>query len=158
MSVGAVSAADLSEGLEGDNCLQTDQNDNNIKVNDNLDVLESSQSNDGEGSFTDLSDEIDAAGDSLDLTRDYKFNNDTDNNTGIVISKDNFVLDGKGHTIDGNNLSRIFNITGNNIKLTNLIIKGGNFINGGGIYSTGNLTLNNISFINNYAKLEGGAV
>ena len=158
MSVGAVSAADLSEGLEGDNCLQTDQNDNNIKVNDNLDVLESSQSNDGEGSFTDLSDEIDAAGDSLDLTRDYKFNNDTDNNTGIVISKDNFVLDGKGHTIDGNNLSRIFNITGNNIKLTNLIIKGGNFNNGGGIYSTGNLTLNNISFINNYAKLEGGAV
>ncbi|WP_461461322.1 C1 family peptidase [Methanobrevibacter sp.] len=157
MSVGVVSAADLSDGLEGDNCLQTDQNDD-VKRDDNIDNLESPQSNEGEGSFTDLGGEIDAAGDSLDLSRDYKFNNDTDNNTGIVISKDNFVLDGKGHTIDGNNLSRIFNITGNNIKLTNLIIKGGNFEKAGGIYASGNLILNNISFINNYAKKEGGAI
>ena len=157
LSVGAVSATDLSDGLVSGNNVQIDQNDN-IKISDNLDVSEFSPSNDGEGSFTDLSDEIDVAGDCLDLSRDYKFNNDTDNNTGIVISKDNFVLDGKGHTIDGNNLSRVFNITGNNIKLTNMVIKGANFAGGGGIYSNGYLILDNITFMNNFASNLGGAI
>ena len=42
---------------------------------------------------------------------------------GIELKKDNFTLDGKGHTIDANGKSRIFQIKGNNITLENIIFK-----------------------------------
>ena len=73
-----------------------------------------------ENSFTNLADKIENSGAVLDLNQDYTFNNETDNSTGILIDKDNFILNGNGHTIDGNKESRIFNITGNNITLKNL--------------------------------------
>ena len=111
-----------------------------------------------ESSFTDLADEIENAGTSLDLTQDYTFINETDNNTGIDISKDNFILNGNGRTIDANNQSRIFNITGNNITLNDLILINANTDEGGAIWVNGTLTLNNITFINNYATKYGGAV
>ncbi|WP_296891426.1 right-handed parallel beta-helix repeat-containing protein [uncultured Methanobrevibacter sp.] len=94
----------------------------------------------------------------LDLTKDYAFNNETDNNTGILITKDNFVLNGNGFTIDGNKQSRIFNITANNVTLSNLILTGGNAEKGGAVYAEGTLTLNNVTFINNYASNRGGAI
>lgn len=43
---------------------------------------------------------------------------------GILISK-SIVIDGKGHTINANKISRIFNITADNVILRNI-----NFING----------------------------
>ena len=90
-----------------------------------------------EASFTNLTDEIENAGTSLDLNRDYTFNNVTDKNTGILINKDNFILNGNGHTIDGKNQARIFNITGNNITINNLIFINGNMSDddGGAIFS-----------------------
>ncbi len=104
MSVGAVCAADeISDNIT------TNGGQENIYVS-------------SENSFTDLDNEIKNADTSLDLTQDYLFNNESDNNTGIAISKDNFVLNGNGHTIDGNNQSRIFNITGKNITLNDLIL------------------------------------
>ncbi|SDA64423.1 C1 family peptidase [Methanobrevibacter millerae] len=111
-----------------------------------------------EASFTDLADEIENAGMTLDLTRDYAFNNATDNNTGIVIAKDNFVLNGNGRTIDAKNQSRIFNITANNVTLSNLVLTGGNAEKGGAIYAAGSLILNNVTFSDNYASKQGGAV
>ena len=147
MSVGAVCAADdISDEIISD---------------DGQDTLEITQNyiyTTGESSFSNLTDEIENAGTTLDLTKDYTFNNATDNNMGILISKDNFVLNGNGHTIDAKNQSRIFNITANNVTLNNLILMGGNAEKGGAIYATGLLTLNNVLFINNYAKTEGGAV
>ena len=110
-----------------------------------------------EASFTDLTDEIEHT-DVLNLTRDYIFNNETDDSSGIIIGKDNFVLNGNGRTIDGNNQSRIFNITANNVTLSNLILTGGNAEKGGAIYATGLLTLTNITFIDNYASKQGAAV
>ena len=80
----------------------------------------------GENSFSNLTDEIENTGTSLDLNQDYTFNNETDNKNGIIISKDNFVLNGNGRTIDAKNQSRIFNITANNVTLSNLILTGGN--------------------------------
>ena len=112
----------------------------------------------GESSFYNLNDQIKNAGVSLDLNQDYTFNNETDNKNGIVIAKDNFVLNGNGRTIDGKNQSRIFNITANNVTLSNLILTGGNANNGGAIYATGLVTLNNVTFIDNYASHNGGAV
>ncbi len=110
-----------------------------------------------EASFTDLTDEIEHT-EVLNLTQDYVFNNETDDSSGIIIGKDNFVLNGNGRTIDGNNQSRIFNITANNVTLSNLILTGGNTEKGGAIYATGSLTLNNITFIANYASKQGAAV
>jgi hypothetical protein len=162
MSVGAVCAAesvtDDAIGNDSKEILQTVQED--IATDDSTDILKTTQ-NDiytaSDDSFTNLTDEINSK-DVVDLTHDYKFNNETDAKSGIVIGKDNFVLNGNGHTIDGNNQSRIFNITSNNVTLSNLILTGGNADKGGAIYSTGSLTLNNVTFINNYAKTEGGAV
>ena len=112
-----------------------------------------------EASFTNLTDEIENAGTSLDLNQDYAFNNVTDKNTGIFINKDNFILNGNGHTIDGKNQSRIFNISGNNITINNLIFINGNMSDGdaGAIFSNVSITLNNVKFANNQAKY-GGAI
>ena len=147
MSVGAVCAADdISDEIISD---------------DGQDTLEITQDEiyaTGESSLSNLADEIENAGATLDLTKDYAFNNATDNNTGIAITKDNFVLNGNGRTIDGKNQSRIFNITANNVTLSNLILTGGNAEKGGAIYATGSLTLNNVTFTDNYATKEGGGV
>ena len=88
MTVGAVCAAENS--TEDDISTEILQNSQN-------EVYTTS-----EASFTNLTDEIESGGAVLDLNRDYTFNNETDNNTGILISKDNFILNGNGHTIDGN--------------------------------------------------------
>jgi predicted outer membrane repeat protein len=162
MSVGAVCATEnITDDAIGDDSqeiLETVQED--ITTDDSTDILETAQ-NDiytaNDDSFTNLTDEIKDK-DVVDLTHDYKFNNETDDSNGIVISKDNFVLNGNGRTIDANNQSRIFNITANNITLSNLILKNGNAKDGGAIYSTGTLTLNNVTFTNNYATEKGGAV
>ena len=162
MSVGAVCAAEnISDDAIGDDSkkiLKTVQED--ITTDDSTDILKTTQNDiytESDDSFTNLTDEINGK-DVVDLSHDYKFNNETDNKNGIVIGKDNFVLNGNGHTIDGKNQSRIFNITANNVTLSNLILTGGNAEKGGAIYSTGSLTFNNVTFINNYAKMEGGAV
>ena len=146
MSVGAVGAA---------------ENTTDIRNTDSQLILETSQNElyaTIEASFADLTNEIENTGTTLDLTRDYTFNNETDKNIGILISKDNFVLNGNGHTVDGKNLSRIFSIDGNNITLSNLVLINGNSNNGGAVCSEGAVTLNNITFIDNYASIQGGAV
>ena len=111
-----------------------------------------------ENSFTNLAEKIENAGAVLDLNQDYTFNNETDNSTGILIGKDNFILNGNGHTIDGNKESRIFNITGNNITLKNLVLINAKADKGGAVYAGINVTCNNVTFKNNYALTEGGAI
>ncbi|WP_296894477.1 C1 family peptidase [uncultured Methanobrevibacter sp.] len=162
MSVGAVCAAEsITDDAIGDDSkeiLTTVQED--ITTDDSTEILKTTQ-NDiytaSDDSFTNLTDEI-ARNDVVDLTHDYKFNRETDDNNGIVIAKNNFVLNGNGHTIDGNNQSRIFAIGANNVTLSNLILINGNADNGGAVYSEGTVTLNNVTFINNYATKMGGAV
>ena len=147
LMIGVVNATDtISEDVV------SNEDDTPLEITDNNVYMA------GENSFSNLEDEIKNTGKSLDLNQNYAFNNGTDNKNGIVISKDNFVLNGNGRTIDGNNQSRIFNITAKNVTLNNLILTGGSAEKGGAIYSTGSLTFNNVTFINNYAKMEGGAV
>ena len=163
MSAGAVCAAEsiTDDAISSDNkdIIETVQED--IATDDSSDILKTTQ-NDictaGDDSFSNLTDEIENAGTSLVLNQNYTFNNETDNKNGIVIGKDNFVLNGNGHTINGNNQSRIFNITANNVTLSNLILTGGNAEKGGAIYASGSITLNNVTFISNYASKNGGAV
>ena len=147
LMVGAVSATDtLSEDI------LSDADDTSLEITGN-EVYTT-----GETSFTNLTEEIKNAGASLDLNQDGAFNNETDNKNGIAIVEDNFVLNGNGHRIDGKNQSRIFNITAKNVTINDLIIIKGNAEKGGAIYSTGPLTLNNVTFISNYASKNGGAV
>ena len=86
MSVGAVCAAEsITEDTIGDDSkeiLKTVRED--ITTEDSTDILKTTQ-NDiytaSEDSFTNLTDEIKSK-DVVDLTHDYKFNNETDDNSG----------------------------------------------------------------------------
>ena len=147
LSAGAVCAADdISDDISDDN-------------RDILKITQDEIYTADESSFTNLTDEIKNADTFLELTKDYTFNDEIDKNTGIYITKDNFVLNGEGHTIDAKFQTKIFVITGNNITISNLTLINGHNTgkNGGAIYSTGSLTLKNITFNNNHAE-EGGAI
>ena len=83
-----------------------------------------------EGNFTALQEEIDSSTDSIEITQDYVYDNSTDYelDSGILINKSNFTINGNGRTIDGSNQARIFDITGNNITISNLIFINARFI------------------------------
>lgn len=95
------------------------------------------------------------------LTRDIIFNKDFDENftNGIVISRDNIVIDGNEKVVDAKAMARIFNITGNNVTLMNF-----KFINafsdeGSALYITGNnVKIINCQFLDGFAKTEAGAI
>lgn len=105
----------------------------------------------------------------------------------IKITQDDLTIDGNGHTIDAQNNSQIFNITGNNITLKNIIFKnaltkksGGAILNfkgaikvidcefinnttsqgdGGAICNwNGNMEVNHCEFNNNCSEKDGGAI
>lgn len=82
----------------------------------------------------------------------------------VTIRKDNLVLDGAGHTIDGNGKHRILHVKGNDVVLKNLIFKNakapeGFFSEtkgiGGAIYNEGKVHLINCKFVDNCAKKDG---
>ena len=114
------------------------------------DLLTADSSN---GNFNDLNYGINESLNEFKLARDYVYDEDTDANFtgGIAFSKNNFMLDGNGHSIDGNNIARIFDVTGSNITLKNLIIKNAN--NGAislnpaanAVYYMDNVTIQNCS-------------
>ena len=95
----------------------------------------------------------------LNLKYDFLFNSSDDGN--ITVDKQ-ITVDGNGHTVDANNLSRIFYITSQGVVLKNIIFK--NTIsseeNGGAIYSTGySLEIINCTFINSRCNWSsGGAI
>lgn len=153
MSVGAVCAADApgDDGVGEDNLdiLETTQED--TVSADNSDTLEVTQEETyGEGdSFTDLAYEIYNATDTYVLNRDYIYDNETDsNNEGIPIDKDNFILDGNGHKVDGNNLSRIFIVRAQNVTINNITLVNGYADKGSAIYLDPgfSLTTNSVTY------------
>ena len=88
---------------------------------------------------------------------------------GIELDMDNLIIDGNGKTIDGQDKSRIFIITGKNITLKNIIIKNGrshksydNSLNNNGgaikINHDLNLTIEDCEFSNNMSEDMGGGI
>ncbi|NEO85352.1 MAG: CHAT domain-containing protein [Spirulina sp. SIO3F2] len=106
-------------------------------------------------------------------------------------TKDNLTIEGNGSTVDGNNVSRVFNISANNATINDLTIQNGTVggtdsgagilhsgsgtitLNratisenstmfsqgrGGGIHSTGNLTLNSSMISGNSTGQHGGGI
>lgn len=88
---------------------------------------------------------------------------------GIELDVDDLVIDGNGKVIDGNNKSRIFIITGNNITLKNIIFKNGysykdyfDSINSNGgvlrVTSDKNVKIENCEFISNQSEYKCGVI
>ena len=114
--------------------------------------------------FTELEIDINASDDTFDVQDNYTFNSESDKGY-VEISKSDFTINGNNHVIDGNRQSGIFNITGNNVTISNLIFKNGKSETGGIIDSTGEVTLRNVTFITNnmtflsdHITYKGGAI
>ena len=114
----------------------------------------------------------------IELSQNYTYNAEDEITKGIIINK-NITIDGKGHTIDAKQMTRIFNVQALNVTFKNIIFvngksnlrydDGGN--HGGAIYykldntEAVNFNIINCTFINNIAdvdnynmKYSGGAI
>ena len=97
---------------------------NFVSANDDLsDVV--SLSEDTDGDFTELKNYI-ANSSEIKLNKSYTYNSSDNMVDGIALS-DTLTIDGDGHSINGNNLARIFTISGANSQIT---LKNINFVNG----------------------------
>ena len=156
--------SNTSESVSRGNALgavNIEENDGKLQSSINGDVIK--DANDVK-TFTDLEKEIDDKSDNsiLYLESDYVYNGNG-NFTGITINKNNFTIDGQGHTINanaGDKSVRIFNVDGTNVILKNLILINANITdNGSAIYNAGKLvSVYNTTFINNSAGQDGGAI
>ncbi|MBQ8017862.1 MAG: hypothetical protein IJ258_07115 [Methanobrevibacter sp.] len=120
--------------------------ENITDINEGADLLATDSST---GNFNDLNNTISESSDELSLNQDYVYDSDRDTKftSGVVISKNNFTLDSKGHYIDGNNKASIFSITGSNVTIKNLIFK--NAYNGTIEFTmVNNITFDNITIVN----------
>ena len=83
----------------------------------------------------------------VNLTKDYYFNERTDQKDGIIINnRDKVVINGNNHTIDASNLASVFKINSSNVVLKDIVFKNSNYT---AIHlSNSNLTTNNLLFIN----------
>ena len=145
ISISAVNAADdsLNEINEADDnqevILEDNINEDVLTNNENDElILEENNAEDkatlsegtSTGTFTDLNNAINGNSDStVTLNRNYTYNGvdnyDAAFKKGIVLNRP-VTIDGQGHTLNGNNLSRIFYIRDTN----KVIIKHINFITG----------------------------
>lgn len=168
-SASFVAAGDVNDTViaseVNDTPIATEANDEEIVSIDENQSNDDLLANSNDGSFTELQMKIIMAseGDTINLDKDYSYNDGFLNNTGMLINK-NLTIDGHGHTIDGKSKSRIFTIfyglkNNNNVVLKNIIFQNGAAkIYGGAILNFGNLKVENCIFTNNYAKTAGGAI
>ena len=101
---------------------------------------------------------------------------------GIKLDVDDLIIDGNGHAIDAQGLTRIFHCTGKNIIIKNITLIGGYHDNGGAIennseltiisstlaentskwggsiYNKGKLTITDSTLVENTSQKEGGAI
>ena len=158
----AINDTSISSDESNINNLEAINNNENQPLGNVTDLI----GDEDNGTFTALQLKISLAkdGSEINLTRDYKYNDDFKLTTGIFINKD-ITINGNGHVIDAMGKSRIFNINyGNGLSfhkviLNNLTFKNGNAkIYGGAILNFADLTINNCYFTNNNAGTAGGAV
>ena len=174
LSISCIYASNIDDSLSINNLddsssLISNIDDSSLSIanGDNIDLSIANNDNpesnqiigDGISDFDDLSNKINNApeGSLLELDRDYTFQNSSNVQKGILISK-SITIDGKGHTINANKVARVFNITADNVVLMNINFINGNALGrydrldagGGAIYWYGNHgTLLNCNFSNN---------
>lgn len=71
--------------------------------------------------------------------------------------RNNVVIDGKGHSIDGQHKTNIFYVQGT-LTIKNLILKNGKSTKGGAICCYGNLNVDKCTFTGNLATDNGGSI
>lgn len=155
ISVSAVSAAYINTDTIS---INNNDNDNFLDINNinNDEIL----TDENDGSFADLDIKINGnSSTNIILEKDYTYSSTDTIKTGILISKNNTVIDGQGHTIDAKGQTRIFNVTATTVILKNInFINGKSSESGGAIYGYGdNLRIFNCTLINNNASW-GGAI
>lgn len=146
--------------------------DYNTKLNseDGSQIILDDNGNDG--SFSDLQKLIDSnTNGTIDLDKDYKYTENDNLPDGITINGKTLIINGNGHTLDGSNLARIFNVSDSSLELNDLkLINGMDNESGTAIFAINSkLNIGNCNFDNNtvninlvnYTKLfsvNGGAV
>ena len=126
VGVGCASAVDNI--TTGDNDFGSYGEDNAISDLDDvrLDKPASLSNSKNVGSFKDLKNDISDLkdGDTFNLTKDYSYGHgfkySIEDNDVIKITKNNITINGNGHIINGAHKTNIFNIKGNNVKITNV--------------------------------------
>ncbi|MBQ6628503.1 MAG: Ig-like domain-containing protein [Methanobrevibacter sp.] len=156
ISISAVSAENTNSNLIS---INNNDNDNVLDINNlnNNEIL----TNENDGSFADLDAKINGnSSTNIVLDKNYTYSSTDTIKTGILISKNNTVIDGQGHTIDAKGNSRMFNVTATTVTLKNINFINGNSVkSGGAIYGYGeNLRVINCTFTDNNAASWGGAI
>lgn len=158
-----ISVYSVNYNLSNDNnCenLYSDDDTNLNKLGENFyeDILSA------DGTYSELSNKIRSLGEgnTLKLTKDYKF---TNSGGFIQFSQNNIIIDGQGHTIDANNKNSIFVVEGKNVVIKNINFKNAmSDTDGGAVYWIGTSgRLINCNFTNNQVfgeniNVDGGAV
>ena len=140
MTMGVVCAEDANQTV-------TDT----LQLNDAQEVISDAP----EGSYNDLSKNINESSDSITLESDYKYK-DTDTIKHIEFTNRNFTIDGNNHVIDADGKTAIFKMTGGNLTLKNLVLKN---TNATAIeLRNGILNTINVTFINTKSNDVGGAI
>ena len=149
MTLSVVSAADTnSTDKSSSSPIKKSTNTTNLKG--------ASATKSSSASCTTLQNQIDKSKNSITLQTNYKFTG-SDSTNGVVLNKNNMVIDGKGHTIDGSAKARVFAVTAKNVVLKNMIIINGKHEIGSaiGFVKGASLTTINVTFRNNYATRAG---
>ncbi|WP_273475760.1 beta strand repeat-containing protein [Methanobrevibacter woesei] len=162
LSLSAVSAADIDAAIDNEIDVSDISNSEPIETNPNDDI-----SLEADGTFTDLSSQIESASpnETITLDKDYYWDG-SGNYIGIELNK-TITIDGQGHTIDAESADggyvRIFNIYGTDIVLKNIVFANAdrnyNQVGGGAIYVFEGATVSiiNCTFVNNTAAF-GAAI
>ena len=109
-----------------------------------------------DSSYTALNATINSGSEVIEITRDYTFNTETDENfiKGIKIQKD-LVINGNNHTIDAKGQARCFSINESNVIIKDLIIRN---TDDGAIVDYGTVNTINVEFDNCGCNDSGAAI
>lgn len=121
-------------GLSGVHAQSNDTGDNvklQSKNNTQLSGLSLKAAKDT--SFKGLQNDINNSSKKLNLNSNYQ-KVESDSPHGIIINKSNILIDGCGHTVDAKASSRIFDIYGRNVTITNMILANADSGSGSAIY------------------------
>ena len=163
LSLSAVSAADIDASIDNEIDVSDISNSEPIETDPNDDI-----SLEADGTFTDLSSQINSASPNETITLDKDYYWDGSGNYGGIELKEAITIDGQGHTIDAESADggyvRIFNIYGTDIVLKNIVFANAdrnyNQVGGGAIYVFEGATVSiiNCTFVNNSVTYNGGAI
>ncbi|MDO5825720.1 MAG: hypothetical protein Q4Q22_05030 [Methanosphaera sp.] len=110
--------------------------------------------------FTDLDKEIHSEQKVITLDGDVilETNEQEKFQEGILVDVNDIVIDCAGFTINAQKKTRIFRVTGKNVTIKNATLKNGYSSDGGTILNEGEVTLINVTLLDNYGRCECAAI